>query len=155
MTRLVIVGGSDAGISAGLRAQQVDPSAEPLLIVGDAFPNFSICAIPYHVFGDVADWRDLAHRTRDDLEAAGLELRLDTTARVADPTARTVLVTGATGAAELVAYDQIVIGTGAVPVRPPITGLDQLGPDTFALTEALDREPRSAVIVGAALAVPG
>jgi hypothetical protein len=39
--------------------------------------------------------------------------------------------------------------------RPPITGLDQLGPDTFALTEALDREPRSAVIVGAALAVLG
>jgi NADPH-dependent 2,4-dienoyl-CoA reductase/sulfur reductase-like enzyme len=64
MTRLVVVGGSDAGISAGLWARQVDPTAEPLLIVGDAFPNFSICGIPYHVSGDVADWRDLAHRSR-------------------------------------------------------------------------------------------
>jgi NADPH-dependent 2,4-dienoyl-CoA reductase/sulfur reductase-like enzyme len=65
MTRLV-VGGSDAGISAGLRARQVDPSAEPLLIVGDAFPNFSICGIPCHISGDVADWRDLAHRRYED-----------------------------------------------------------------------------------------
>ena len=40
MTRLVIVGGSDAGISAGLRAGQVDPGVEPLLVVAEAYPNF-------------------------------------------------------------------------------------------------------------------
>ena len=64
MSRLVIVGGSDAGISAGLRARELDPHVEPLLIVADAFPNFSICGIPYHVSGEVPDWRSLAHRTR-------------------------------------------------------------------------------------------
>jgi len=64
MSRLVIVGGSDAAISAGLRARELDPLVEPLLIVADAFPNFSICGIPYHVSGEVPDWRSLAHRTR-------------------------------------------------------------------------------------------
>ena len=34
MSRLLVVGGSDAGISAGLRARQVDPSVEPLLVCG-------------------------------------------------------------------------------------------------------------------------
>ena len=36
MTRLLIVRGSDAGITAGLRARQVEPTVEPLLVVDDA-----------------------------------------------------------------------------------------------------------------------
>jgi NADPH-dependent 2,4-dienoyl-CoA reductase/sulfur reductase-like enzyme len=160
MSRLVIVGGSDAGISAGLRARQVDPGVEPLLLVADAFPNYSICGIPYHVSGEVPDWRSLAHRTRADLDAAGLQLKLDTRARRIDPQARTLTVTGADGREEDLPYDSLIIGTGATPVRPPIGGLDRLGADdgvhllhtmtdTFALTASLDRNPATAVIIGA------
>ncbi|GAA1036624.1 FAD-dependent oxidoreductase [Virgisporangium ochraceum] len=59
------------------------------------------------------------------------------------------------------AYDRLMIGTGATPVRPPIAGLDGLGPadgvhvlhtmgDTFALLRSIEqRKARSAVIVGA------
>jgi hypothetical protein len=43
--RLVIVGGSDAGISAALR-RDVDPSWTVTLVCADAFPNFSICGLP-------------------------------------------------------------------------------------------------------------
>jgi NADPH-dependent 2,4-dienoyl-CoA reductase/sulfur reductase-like enzyme len=43
---LVIVGGSDAGISAALRARELDPSADVTVVVADAYPNFSICGIP-------------------------------------------------------------------------------------------------------------
>jgi NADPH-dependent 2,4-dienoyl-CoA reductase/sulfur reductase-like enzyme len=72
--RLVVIGGSDAGISAGLRARELDPSVEVSLLVADAYPNFSISGLPYYLSGDVPDWRDLAHRTSVDLEAPGLEL---------------------------------------------------------------------------------
>lgn len=48
MTRLLIIGGSDAGISAGLRARDLDPGVTPLLVVAGAYPNYSICGIPYH-----------------------------------------------------------------------------------------------------------
>ena len=116
---LVAVGGSDAGISAALRAREVDPDAEVTVIAADAFPNFSICGIPYYVSGEVARWPDLAHRTRADLEAAGMGLRLDTTARRIDVAARQLLVTGPDGADDVISYDQLVIGTGARPVRPP------------------------------------
>ena len=75
---LVMVGGSDAGISAALRARELDPAAEVTVIVADAYPNFSICGIPYYVSGEVSHWRNLAHRTIADLKAAGMELRLDT-----------------------------------------------------------------------------
>jgi NADPH-dependent 2,4-dienoyl-CoA reductase/sulfur reductase-like enzyme len=149
---VVMIGGSDAGISAALRARELDPAAEVTVVLEDAYPNFSICGIPYYVSGEVAHWRDLAHRTLADLEA---------TARRIDVPGRKLLVTSADGGEEVLAYDKLVIGTGAVPVRPPIGGLDELGPaegvhllhsmgDTFAVMRTLERAaPASAVIVGA------
>jgi NADPH-dependent 2,4-dienoyl-CoA reductase/sulfur reductase-like enzyme len=158
---LVMIGGSDAGISAALRARELDPGAEVSVVVADAYPNFSICGIPYYISGEVTHWRNLAHRTTADLEATGMNLRLDTTARRIDVSGRKLLVTGPGGHEELLAYDKLVIGTGAVPVRPPIGGLEALGPDdgvhllhsmgdTFAVMRTLaEKTPGTAVIVGA------
>jgi NADPH-dependent 2,4-dienoyl-CoA reductase/sulfur reductase-like enzyme len=158
---LVAVGGSDAGISAALRARELDPALEVTVVASDAYPNFSICGIPYYVSGEVTHWRNLAHRSTADLETAGLGLRLDTTARRVDVTARKLLVSGQTGTDELISYDRLVIGTGALPIRPRIQGLDTLGPDdgvhilhsmgdTFALTHTLETTaPATAVIIGA------
>jgi flavin-dependent dehydrogenase len=43
MSHLVIVGGSDAGISAALRAKELESTTQVTVIVEDAFPNYSIC----------------------------------------------------------------------------------------------------------------
>src|ERR1700737_4624511 len=87
---LVVVGGSDAGVAAALRARQVDATADIDVVVGDAFPNFSICGLPYLLSGEVKDWRDLAHRSRANLEGAGLRLIMETSAQGIDPGARTL-----------------------------------------------------------------
>ena len=161
---VVMIGGSDAGISAALRAHELDSAADVTVVLEDAYPNFSICGIPYYLSGEVAHWRNLAHRTLADLEAAGMRLRLDTTARRIDVPGRKLLLATADGGEELLGYDKLVIGTGAVPVRPPIgglTGAEALGPadgvhllhsmgDTFAVMATLEQAaPASAVIVGA------
>jgi NADPH-dependent 2,4-dienoyl-CoA reductase/sulfur reductase-like enzyme len=161
---LVAIGGSDAGISAALRARELDPHAEVTVVVADAYPNFSICGIPYYVSGEVAHWRDLAHRTLADLEAAGMQLRLDTVARRIVIGDRKLRITDVAGGDELISYDKLLVGTGAVPVRPSIEGLsgsEGLGPDdgvhilhsmgdTFAVMRTLEENaPASAVIVGA------
>ena len=158
--RLVVVGGSDAGIEAARRAVEVDRDIEARVLVADAYPNFSICGIPYHISGEVPDWRRLAHRGVPELEAEGLRLALDHRVTAVDVAARTVAFEAPTGPGEL-NYDRLVLATGADPQRPPISGLDSLGPadgvhvlhsmgDTFGVTGDLRaRNPRSAVIVGA------
>jgi len=162
--RLVMIGGSDAGISAALRTRELDPAAEVTVVAADAYPNFSICGIPYYVSGEVTHWRNLAHRTAADLEATGMRLRLDTAARRIDPAARKLTVTGPDGADDVLGYDKLIVGTGAVPIRPPIGGLagpGALGPgdgvhllhsmgDTFAVMRTLEQAaPATVVIVGA------
>ncbi|MQA36387.1 NAD(P)/FAD-dependent oxidoreductase, partial [Modestobacter roseus] len=162
--RLVVVGGSDAGISAGLRARELDPTAEVTLVVADVYPNYSICGIPYHVSGEVQPWQSLAHRISADLAAAGLTLRLGTRATGIDVAGQRVSVTGPDGAPDVLDYDELVVGTGARPAVPAIDGVGgpaDLGPadgvhllhtidDMHALTAALtDRPVREALIVGA------
>ena len=139
---LVMIGGSDAGISAALRARELDPAADVTVVLEDAYPNFSICGIPYYVSGEVAHWRNLAHRTLADLEAAGMRLRPDTTARRIDVPGRKLLVTTADGGEELLGYDKLIIGTGAVPVRPPIAGLS--GPDALGPADGVHLRTRTA-----------
>src|ERR1700756_2863407 len=117
---LVMIGGSDAGISAALRARELDPAVDVTVVLEDAYPNFSICGIPYYVSGEVTHWRNLAHRTVADLEATGMRLGLDPPARRIDPGARKLAVTGPGGADEVLGYDKLIVGTGAVPIRPPI-----------------------------------
>ncbi len=72
----------------------------------------------------MADWRSLAHRSTADLEQAGIRLLPVHTARTIDPTAKQVTVTSERGGERRLGYDRLVVATGAVPVRPPIDGLD-------------------------------
>lgn len=152
MPSLFIVGGSDAGISAALRARELAPEWEVTVAVADRYPNFSICGIPYFLSREVAAASDLAHRKAADIEALGIELLLERPVEAIDAVAGRVTVRG-TGERM---YDRLVLGTGATSVRPPIAGLDLPGvfllrwmSDTFAFDDYLTaHSPRRIVIVG-------
>ena len=127
MKHLVVIGGSDAGISAALRAREIDPSWQVSLVCADAFPNFSICGLPFFLSGETPRWESLAHRTRAEIESRGIELWLDCVAETIDPAAHRVRVTTAERGPQFLPYDRLVIATGAIPAPPPIAGLDTPG----------------------------
>lgn len=156
MTNFVIIGGSDAGISAALRARELDAECEITLVIADRFPNFSICGIPYFLSGEVAQFDDLAHRKAADIEAQGLRLLLEHRATCLDPDARVLEVQRPDGGLERLAYDKLLLGTGAVSIRPNLPGIELPGVfllrwmgDTLKLAAFLDeRRPQTALIIG-------
>ncbi|UCH20924.1 MAG: FAD-dependent oxidoreductase [Deltaproteobacteria bacterium] len=157
MQSILIIGGSDAGISAALRAKEVNPQVGVTVIVADQFPNFSICGLPFYLSGEVQDWKTLAHRTADDIEKEGIQLLLEHTATAIDPVKKQVSVINMNGNMKILGYDYLILGTGAVSVEPDIEGLQLPGvftlrwmDDSFAMNDYItNRNPKSAIIIGA------
>jgi NADPH-dependent 2,4-dienoyl-CoA reductase/sulfur reductase-like enzyme len=153
---LLIIGGSDAGISAALRARELRPEVKVRILIADAFANYSICGLPFYVSGEVVDWRDLAHRSHEELAQTGIELSYRHVAGQIDVGGRMVSVRNSEGSGSSIRYDRLIVATGAKPVRPPIDGLGLPGvftlhtmEDSFAIHDHLRRHAcKSAVIVG-------
>ncbi len=156
MNRILIIGGSDAGISAALRAKEIDRTLDVTVVVADRFPNFSICGLPFYLSGEVQDWQSLAHRTTADLEKEGIRLLLEHRAESIDTAKKTVRIITKYGQSFDHTYDRLLISTGAISVAPPIEGLDQPGvfflrwmDDSFAVHKYLtENKSRSAAIIG-------
>jgi NADPH-dependent 2,4-dienoyl-CoA reductase/sulfur reductase-like enzyme len=157
MSSLVIIGGSDAGISAALRAREVDPTTTVSLVVADAFPNYSICGLPFYLSGEVPDWHQLAHRSLEEIEQAGIQVHLNTRAVDIDSARHSVEAQSGETGTTFFSYDRLIIATGAEPLRPPIPGLDLPGvfllhsmDDSFAVARFMDtHRPGRAIIIGA------
>lgn len=148
----LIIGGSDAGISAALRARELDREAVITVVLADGYPNFSICGLPFFLSGETPDWHQLAHRT----EFEGIELLTWHRAISIDPDQSTVLLIDRENRQKTVSYDRLLIATGAKPLVSNIPGLDLPGvhtlhtmDDSFGVQKQLtESQPRSVVIVG-------
>lgn len=117
---LLIIGGSDAGTMAALRARELDTSADITMLLADAFPNYSVCGLPFYVSNEVPELTALAHRRASDLDEQGITLLQDRLAIRLDPAAREVTVRGRGDVEDVLRYDTVVIATGA---RPRVTGV--------------------------------
>ncbi|MDQ3105603.1 MAG: FAD-dependent oxidoreductase [Actinomycetota bacterium] len=157
--RLVVIGGDAAGMSAASTAKRgAGDDLEVVVVERDGWTSYSACGIPYWVAGDVDGPDGLVARTPEAHRERGIDVRTGTTAAAVDVAARTVTVrpTGAAVSDEL-AYDHLVIATGAAPIRPDLPGIDADGvhgvqtlDDGCRLLATLaDHEPRRAVVVGA------
>ena len=155
--RFPIIGGSDAGISAALRAHEIDPHAEITALLEDDFPNYSICGLPFYLIGETPDWRTLAHRTEYD----GITIRRGDRATGIDTTSKLVEVLSQSSGKITPPYDKLLIGTGASPGQPHIEGWQLPGvfllhtmADSFAMNHYVETEkPRRAVMLARATSV--
>jgi NADPH-dependent 2,4-dienoyl-CoA reductase/sulfur reductase-like enzyme len=155
--KLVVIGGSDAGISAGLRARELSSDTEVTMILADRYPNFSICGLPFYLSGEISDWKTLAHRTIGEIEEKGIQLCPDHRVTAIHPDRKLVLANDGEDHSRTFAYDKLLIGTGGVSLVPNLPGIDLPGvfflrwmTDSFAFQEYLvSRRPSSIVIIGA------
>jgi len=116
--RVVVVGADAAGMSAAHQALRTAARRGEALAVtaldAGGHTSYSACGIPYWMAGDVSSGDDLVARTAEEHRAAGIDLRLHTEVVAADLAARTVT----TAAGDVLAYDDLVVATGAPAVVP-------------------------------------
>lgn len=154
--KIVIVGGSDAGISAGLRMKELRHDMDVTMILADQYPNFSICGLPFYLSGEVPDWKMLAHRSLDEIQKEGINVLMRHRVSSIVPKQRQLIAMNAEGHDRIFSYDRLVIATGAKSLVPDIPGLHLPGvfflrwmDDSFAFQEYLSvRRPSSIVIIG-------
>jgi NADPH-dependent 2,4-dienoyl-CoA reductase/sulfur reductase-like enzyme len=157
VSRLLIIGGSDAGTMAALRARELDEGIEITMLLADAYPNFSVCGLPFHVSREVEDWRSLAHRSLDEFRTRDIELLPERLALRMDAASKEVLVRHPDGSERRLHYDTVIVATGARPRAEGIRGIDLPGvhtlhtmADSFAVRSRMDSGTvERAVIVGA------
>jgi NADPH-dependent 2,4-dienoyl-CoA reductase/sulfur reductase-like enzyme len=103
-----------------------------------------------------ADPDGLVARTPEQFRSSGIDVRMRHEVTAVDTDARTVTAHDlSAGTTSTTSYDDLLIATGALPLRPPLPGIDATGvfdlrtiPDAHAIDAALrDAGPDAAVVV--------
>ena len=121
---LLVIGGSDAGISAALKAKELKPNLKVQVLLADEFPNLSICGLPYAVSGEVENWHSLAHRSLKELEDTGIEFHMNTVVKKIQSREHFVVARLNDDTIQKYYYDKLVVATGAVPKLDSLAGLN-------------------------------
>ena len=152
--KVVIIGAVALGPKVACRLRRLDPEVEITLIDRDNIISYGGCGIPYYVGGDINDIEDLyktsSHTIRDQSFFAnnkGIKVLTRVEAREIQRKEKRVKVCQLdTGKEEYIAYDKLVIATGAQAIRPPFPGanLDRV----FTVSDLHDAKTIKGLMVG-------
>ena len=151
---ILIVGGVAGGMSAATRLRRLDETASIIVLERSGNVSFANCGLPYHVGGLIEKRSALLLQTPASLGARfGLDVRVNTEATTIDRERKVVAVRDlATGETSELPYDALILSPGAVPVRPPIPGIERAlslrnVEDTDAMVAAA-ADARTSVVIG-------
>ena len=151
----MVVGADAGGMTAASQARRRRGPADLEIVAVDRgrHASYSACGIPYWIGGTVGPVDALVTRTVGEFGKQDIDVRLRHEAVELDLAAGEVVVRDLVGGGESrLGFDQLVIGTGAVPVRPDIPGVE--APGVFGVQTLDDGEAvRAAVAAGAERAV--
>jgi NADPH-dependent 2,4-dienoyl-CoA reductase/sulfur reductase-like enzyme len=150
--KVVVVGGSDAGIAAAMRIRELDPTAAVSLLLAEDRPNVDLGGIPALVGGEQTPgapprpWNDFS----------GIDLRSRHLVREIDVKANLVAFESA-GCCDVLPYDRLILATGAFRPIPDLEGATLPGVRLISTTDDSDainghvseRNVRSVIVIGA------
>jgi NADPH-dependent 2,4-dienoyl-CoA reductase/sulfur reductase-like enzyme len=151
--RIVVIGGSAAGMMAAIAATKQDPNAEVTVVTQDRIP-YRKPAIPALIAGYITDPAGAKIFSSETLTRYNVELICPAEVTNIDPKSKTIFILS-NSEEEKLPYDAAVIAAGAYPLIPKIPGSDKKGVCTFTTYEAAAKivqaakSANSAVVIGA------
>jgi nitrite reductase (NADH) large subunit len=148
LSHYVIVGMGAAGFSAAETIRQHRPGAKITLVTEEPYGYYSRPGLAYLLTNELPK-RQLFPRSERELDQMGLRLAIARAERV-EPRARQVILTGG----RRLAYDALLLATGAAAIPPRFPGADLEGVVTLDNLDdvrhimRLSRRVKSAVVIG-------
>lgn len=127
--KYIIIGAVAGGASTAARLRRLDEKAEIILIEKGEYISYANCGLPYYI-GDVIKERDkLFVQTANSFnERFNIDVRPMTEAISIDPNLKSVqLFNSSTGNSYPEQYDILVLAPGAIPIVPPLKGINLPG----------------------------
>jgi NADH oxidase (H2O2-forming) len=141
---IVIIGNGAAGNSVASIVKKFDH--EVTIISEEVFPEYSACALPYYLCGEIPR-QHLFLRKQEQYRSAGIHTIFGSKVSGIDVTNQQVIFKDGN-----LNYDKLVIATGADAMVPKISGIDRTGVFTLKTLEDVDKilayPKRKIVIIG-------
>jgi len=155
---VVIVGAVAGGASCAARLRRNEEFTRIVLLEKGPHASYANCGLPYRLGGVIPhDDNLLVAKPAVFTENFGIELHTLHEVRSIDPAAKTVSgIDLSNGKPFDLSYDALVLSPGAVPIRPPLPGVDLPGiftvrsiPDIQAIRSWMEvHQAKEAVVVG-------
>jgi len=130
LARLVVVGGSAAGMAAAAKAKRVNKSLEVIVFERSKYVSYAPCGVPYYIQGIVKSLNSLVYYPAEYFrEKRNIDVRVRHEVLDVDPKAKKVTVKDlGEGRTFELEYDYLVLATGGKPsiletLNPEIKGV--------------------------------
>ena len=140
--RILIVGGVAGGATAAAHARRLSEEAEIIMFERGPHVSFANCGLPYYIGGEITEKEDLLVQTPEGLRSRfNLDVRVKSEVVTIDPSNQKIeILDSDSGNKYWEAYDDLVLSTGASPLKPPIPGIDLKGHFTVRNIPDIDHE---------------
>ncbi len=118
----VIIGAGPAGVIAAETLRKVQPDSTVTIIGDEPEPPYSRMAIPYLLIGKIDEAGTYLRKSDAHFTRSGIDVIHDLVSAVDTSGKKVSLESGGS-----LAYDKLLVATGAHPVSPPIPGMDLPG----------------------------
>lgn len=154
--KIVIVGGVAGGATAAARLRRLSETAEIIMFEKGPYVSFANCGLPYHIGEVIKDRESLLVTTKEALWARfRIDVRTESEVTAVDPENNEVTVRQKDGQLYKESYDELILSPGAMPLKPPIPGIDhrlvkslRTIPDMDKIKSLVDQGVRSCAVIG-------
>ncbi len=154
-SRVVIIGGVAGGMSAATRLRRLNENLEIVVLEKSGHVSYANCGLPYYLGGVIKHESALLLQTPQSLnQRFNLDVRVNNEVISIDSNTKklTINETDKNSLYELT-YDQLILSPGAIPVIPPIKGVENAFTlrnveDVEKIFKEVSKKPNNAVVIG-------